>query len=456
MAELANPTPRTDDIAEKGPELEAMVQRILQLAQEMGATAADADVSLSAGLSVTARLGDVETLEYQRDRGVGVTVYFGKNKGSADSADFSDAALRETVAKACNIAKFTSADEHSGLADKDRMATDLFDLDLYHPWDISAEAAVDLAKEIEAAARDYDARIVNSDGASVTARRGIHVYGNSHGFVGSQLGSSSSISCSVLAQAPDDDAMTTDYWYSSARDFKELESATAVGEKAGKATVERLGARVIPTCECPVIFRADIARSLFGHFVSAVSGGSLYRKASFLLDSLGQPIFADHINIVERPHLPKAMASACFDGEGVATTNKDVVTNGVLNTYFLGSYSARQMGMETTGSAGGIRNLIVAPGDQDLAALLKQMGTGLLVTETMGHGVNGVTGDYSQGASGFWVENGQLAYPVHEITVAGNLAEMYQQIVAIGSDVDLRGNVRTGSVLIEKMMVAGE
>lgn len=455
MSELQTAEQHTDDIAEKRPELEAMVQRILDIAAEMGATAADAGVSLSAGLAVTARLGDIETLEYQRDRGVGVTVYFGKNKGSADSADFSDAALRETVAKACNIAKFTSPDEHSGLADKALMATDIIDLDLYHPWAISPAEAVELAKTVESAARDYDPRIVNSDGASVSARRGMHVYGNSHGFVASQLGSSASLSCSVVAQ-DEQDAMTTDYWYSSARDYRDLEAAVLVGQKAGQATVERLGARILPTCECPVIFRADIARSLFGAFISAVSGGSQYRKASFLQDALGQPIFADHINILERPHLPKAMASSCFDSEGVATTNKDVVTNGVLNTYFLGSYSARQMGLQTTGNAGGIKNLIVQSGDQDLPQLLQQMGTGLLVTETMGHGVNGVTGDYSQGAAGFWVENGELAYPVHEITIAGNLKEMYQQIVAMGNDVDTRGNVRTGSVLIEKMMVAGE
>ena len=435
-------------------ELEAMVKLVLDEAKTCGASAAEAGVSLEAGLSVTVRLGEVETLEYHRDRGVGVTVYFGQRKGSASTSDFAPQALRETVRAACDIARYTSEDDCAGLADAALMAKDIPDLDLCHPWAIDAAGGIELAQRCEAAARDADARITNSEGATLSSHQGLRVYGNSHGFVAGYPSSRHSLSCSVIAGR--DEHMQRDYWYDVARRHEDLDSAEHIGRLAAERTLRRLDGRKLGTRQVPVIFAAEIATGLFRSFVSAVRGSSLYRKSSFLLDHLGKPVFPDFVHIHEQPHLRGALGSAPFDSEGVATRARDLIAGGVLQGYVLDSYSARKLGMQTTGNAGGVHNLSVDPGGLDAEGLLREMGTGLLVTELMGQGVNLVTGDYSRGAAGFWIENGIVQYPVEEITIAGNLKDMFMNIVAIGSDVEHRGNYRTGSVLIERMKVAGE
>ncbi|MBC8028042.1 MAG: metalloprotease PmbA [Steroidobacteraceae bacterium] len=438
------------------PELESIVSESLKRAKELGATQAEADVSLQKGLTTTVRLGEVETVEYQRDRGMGVTVYFGQRKGSASTADLSPRAVAETVEKACDIARYTAADDCAGLADPEELARDIPDLDLDHPWALSPEDAVELARTCEAAGRVVDARITNSEGASVGSHRGVRVYGNSHGFLAGFPSTSHSVSCVLLAQTGDD--MQRDYWYSSARDARDLESSEAIGRKAGERAVQRLGARKLPTQKARVLYAPEVARGLIGHFLGAIRGSSQYRKSSFLLGASGQELFPSFLELRERPHIPKALGSSPFDGEGVATRDREIVKDGVLQGYVLGSYSARKLGLKTTGNAGGTHNLLVESktGGVEIGALMKQLGTGLLVTELMGQGVNGVTGDYSRGASGFWVENGAPVYPVHEITIAGNLKDMYKNIAAIGSDVDLRGGVRVGSILIGEMTIAGE
>jgi PmbA protein len=433
--------------------LEDIVQDLMAQAQQLGADQVEAGVSIDAGLSVTVRLGETETLEYNHDRGLGLTVYFDQCKGSASTADFSAESLASTVKAACDIARYTSKDEYSGLADADRLATDIPDLDLYHPWDISAEHAIELATETEDAARRVDPRIENSEGGTVFTNTGMRMKANSHGFMAGYKSSYHSLSCAVIGKQ--DEEMQRDFWSWSARDQTDLMSTAEVGRIAGERTVRRLGTQSLSTREVPVIYAADIAGSLFGHFISAVSGSSLYRKASFLLDHLGKPVFPGFMRLHEQPLLPKAMGSAPYDSEGVATCARDIVTDGVLQGYVLNSYAARRLGMQTTGNAGGVRNLTIEPGDKDLQALLGSMDTGLLVTELIGFGVNNVTGDYSRGAAGFWVEGGEIQYPVDEITVAGNLKDMFMNIVEVGNDVDLRGNTRTGSVLIEQMMVAG-
>lgn len=435
-------------------ELETLVRLVLDEAKACGATAAEAGVSLEAGLSVTVRLGEVETLEYHRDRGVGVTVYVGRRKGSASTSDFGPRALRETVRAACDIARYTSEDVCAGLADAALMATDIPDLDLCHPWGIDAAGGIEIARRCETAARDADARISNSEGATLSSHQGLRVYGNSHGFIAGYPSTRHSISCSVIAGR--DEHMQRDDWYTIARRYEELEAAERVGQRAAGRAVRRLDARCLSTRQVPVIFAADIATGLFRSFVGAVRGGALYRKSSFLLDHLGRQIFPDFVHIHEQPHLRGALGSAPFDGEGVATRARDLVSGGVLQGYVLDSYSARQLGMQTTGNAGGVHNLTVDSGPLDFDGLLREMGSGLLVTELMGQGVNMVTGDYSRGAAGFWVENGVIQYPVEEITIAGNLKDMFRAIVAIGSDIECRGNYRTGSVLIERMTVAGE
>ncbi|NIP73852.1 MAG: metalloprotease PmbA [Gammaproteobacteria bacterium] len=435
-------------------ELEALAREALREAHAQGASAAEAGVSFGAGLSVTVRLGEVETLEFNRDRGLGVTVYVGQRKGSANTSDWSRAAIKETVAAACTIARFTSEDECAGLADARLMASQVPDLDLFHPWALEAEAAIELARTCEEAARALDGRISNSEGGTVSAHQGISVYGNAHGFLGGYAGTRHAISCSVIGRQGE--SMQRDYWYTTARDAGELERAESVGRRAAERTVRRLGARRLTTRRAPVVFAAEIATGVLGHLVAAVRGGKLYRNASFLVDHLGRQIFPRHVHIVERPHLPKALGSAPFDGEGVVTRDRELVSEGVLRGYVLDSYSARKLGMETTGNAGGVHNLSIRPGRHDLAGLLRQMDTGLLVTEVMGHGVNYVTGDYSRGAAGFWVENGELQYPVEEITIAGNLHEMFMNLAEVGTDVDIRGTIRTGSLLIEDMMIAGE
>jgi PmbA protein len=435
-------------------DLEALVALAIDEAKNLGATEVEAGVSVDTGLSVTARLGEVETLEYQRDRGMGVTVYRGKRKGSASTADLSANAIRETVAKAFSIAGFTAEDACAGLPDPDTIARNPPDLDLCHPWSIEPDAARDMAVACEAAALQHDKRIGNSEGATLSTHHGLRVFGNSSGFLGGYASSLHSLSCVVLAQEKGE--MQRDYWYSTMRDWRELQEAQSIGKQAAMRALRRLNARKLATLTAPVLFVPELARGLFGHFLGAIRGGSQYRHASFLLNSAGTKIFPSWMRISERPHIPKALGSAPFDGEGVATQDRELIDNGILTGYVLSTYSARKLGLKTTGNAGGVHNLIVAPGQDDFDSLVRMMNRGLIVTELMGQGVNGVTGDYSRGAAGFWVENGEIAYPVHEITIAGNLKEMYERIVAIGNDVDLRGGIRTGSVLVERMTIAGE
>lgn len=434
--------------------LKHVVQQLLDEAKQQGATAAEAAFSVDNGLSVSARLGDVETIEYHCDQGIGVTVYFGQRKGSASTNDVSEDSLKETVKAACSIAKYASEDEYAGLPDVECLATDCPDLDLNHPWAIDAEQAITLAIECENAARNYHSAISNSEGASVNSHQGTRVFGNSLGFLQGYQSSRHSLSCSVLAGSGD--AMQRDYWYSVARDACHLESARQVGEKAAQRTLARVDARSLSTRQCPVLYSAEMASGLITSLLGAISGGSLYRKATFLLDSLDTQILPDFVRIHEQPLLKGALGSASYDAEGVATRARDIVSNGVLRSYVLSTYSARKLGMKTTGNAGGVHNLTVESGDRDFAAMLKLLDTGLLVTELMGQGVNRVTGDYSRGASGFWVENGEIQYPVQEITIAGNLKPMLRNLVAIGNDVDLRGNIRVGSILLEQMAIAGE
>jgi len=438
------------------PELERVVMQALETAKKSGASQAEADASLSKGLSVTVRLGEVETVEYQRDRGLGVTVYFGTRKGSASTADLGEDSVRETVAKACAIARYTALDDCAGLADPELLARDFPNLQLDFPWDITPDAAVVLARECEAAGLAVDTRLGNSEGASVGSQRGVRVYGNSHDFLAGDCASSHSLSCVLLAQAGED--MQRDYWYSSARDPEDLEDAASIGRHAAARAIARLGARRLPTGKASVLFAPEVARGFIGHFIGAIRGGAQYRKASFLLGAAGQQVFPSWVQMHERPRLSKAFASANWDGEGVRTQDRELVHDGVVDGYLLGSYSARKLGLRSTGNAGGLHNLLVDPsaGAPDLAALLRQMGKGLLVTELMGQGVNGVTGDYSRGATGFWVEGGELAYPVHEITIAGNLKELYRNVVAIGGDIDLRGGIRMGSLLVDGFTIAGE
>jgi len=447
-------TERSTELVTDGAALLALVELALAEARTLGASQAEAAISMDVGLSVSARLGEVETVEYQRDRGMGVTVYFGTRKGTASTADLSPGGLRDTVAKACSIARFTAEDPCAGLPDPQTLATEIPDLDLAHPWDVSPERACDLAIACEAAAMAVDRRITNSEGAGVSTHRGVRAYGNSHGFLASYPGTVHSISCSVLSA--EGEQMERDYWYSTARDWHELEAAESVGRRSGERAVRRLGARKLATTKLPVLYSPDMARGLIGHFLGAIRGGSQYRRSSFLLDAAGTPVFPDWFAISERPHLHKGLASAPFDHEGVATRDRELVEGGVLLGYVLSTYSARKLGLRTTGNAGGNHNIVVPGRGRDFEAMLALMDRGLLVTELMGQGVNAVTGDYSRGASGFWVENGKVAYPVHEVTVAGNLKQMYRHIVEVGSDVDLRGGVRIGSLLLEEMTIAGE
>lgn len=433
--------------------LSHLVSDILYEAKRQGASSAEAGLSMDQGLSVNVRLGEVETIEHHRSQGLGVTVYFGQRKGSASSTDFSSQAVKETVAAACRIAQHAAEDEYAGLPEAELLATEFPDLDLYHPWNLEVGAAIELAKSCEDVARGHHPDISNSEGASLNTYQGLRVAGNSLGFLHGYPSSRHSLSCSVIAGTGDN--MQRDDWWTVARDAKDLESAAAVGRKAAERTVRRMGARALGTRQCPVIFVAEVAGGLIGHFIGAIRGGNLYRKSSFLLNSLGKQVFPAFVHIHEQPHLRKALGSAPYDGEGVVTRPHDLIRNGVLESYVLSSYSARKLGMKTTGNAGGVHNLIVEPGNLDLPGLCQAMGTGLLVTELMGQGVNILTGDYSRGAAGFWVENGEILYPVEEITIAGNLREMYQNILGVGNDVDLRGNTRSGSILIDSMTLAG-
>jgi len=435
-------------------QLREAVQLALAEADTKGASAAEAAASLSQGLMVNVRKGELETVEHTRDHGLVVSVYFGQRTGSASTSDYSAAAVQETVQAACSIAKFTEEDACHGLADPERLAKNPVDLDLYHPWRPTVDDARDLALECESKALSTDERITNSEGASVDTHEGCEVYGNSHGFLGHTRKSRQGISCSVIGG--ENETMQRDYWYSAARRFSELDSAIEVGEKTATRTLRRLDARRVPTCQVPVIYEAPIASSLLSHFISAISGGALYRKASFLLDHLGEQIFPDFVRIHEQPMLMGAMGSTAFDSEGVATQARDIVRDGILQGYVLGSYSARRLQMETTGNAGGVHNLTIDPGDQTLEEMIKSVEKGFLVTELIGFGINSVTGDYSRGASGLWIENGEIAYPVEEVTVAGNLKDIFRNIGSVGSDIDVRRSTRCGSVLVDGLTIAGE
>ncbi len=434
-------------------ELESLVALALDEAKRLGADQAEVSASRDEGLSATARLGEVESLEYTNDRGIGITVYKARRKGNASTSDLSPHAVREAVAKAVSIANLTARDEFAGLADADRMCREIRDLELDHPWDIDADRAIAMAIESEAAGLGRDERVSNSEGATVSTNRGTRTYGNTHGFLGSYTNTSHSISCVLLAEA--DGVMQRDYHYAAARCADDMESAAQVGRLAGEKTVARLGARKLATTRAPVLYVPELARGFIGHAMSAIAGGAQYRKASFLLDAAGETIFPDFVSVLERPHLSRGMASRSYDSEGVATYDRDIVANGELQGYILSSYSARRLGLETTANAGGAQNLVVPGGGKDRDALIAEMGTGLVVTELIGQGVNAVTGDYSRGAVGFWVERGEIAYPVHEVTVAGNLRELYRRIAAIGDDQDLRGGIRCGSILVEEMTIAG-
>lgn len=434
--------------------LQQLARDVLDHARGKGATACEVDVSEGFGQSVTVRCGEVETIEYNRDKGIGVTIYAGQRKGYASTSDFSPQALRDTVEAALNIARFTAEDDCAGLADAALLARDVPDLDLYHPWDLPVEGAIDLARRSEQAAFDTSARISNSEGATVSSQEAQFVAANSLGFMGGYPTSRHYIACSVIAG--EQDAMQRDDWYTTCRHAGEMEPAESVGRKAAERAVARLGGRRVKTEDVPVIFEAPLAAGLLGSLVHAASGGALYRKASFLLDQLGKPIFPDFINVSERCAIPRALGSSPFDNDGVATKDREVVAGGVLQGYFLSAYTARKLGMQTTGNAGGSHNLIIQPGEHDPAGLMKLMGRGLLVTEMLGQGVNYVTGDYSRGAAGFWIENGEIAYPVEEITIAGNMRDMFRGIVSVGRDVQVRGSKQTGSILLNRMTVAGE
>jgi len=442
-----------DDSLQRLEQLADISQRLLERAKAMGASQAEVSCSDERGLDVNVRLGEVETVESTRDRGIAVTVYFGQRKGSASTADLQDASLESTVAQACAIARHTEDDAAAGLAEAALMAREFPDLDGWHPWNLGADQALDLALACEAAGREADGRISNSDGASAATSQSLSVYANSHGFIGRERSSHHSVGCALIAGQGD--GMQRDGWYSSALAREDLESAAAIGRRAAERTVARLQPRSMATAQMPVLYSPEVARSLIGSLLGAVSGGALYRRASFLLDSVGTRLFPDWFQVEELPLLRRGLRSSAFDGDGVATRNAALITDGVLQRYILGSYSARKLGLTTTGNAGGVHNLKVAANAGDLSSIARQMGEGLLVTELMGQGVNGVTGDYSRGAGGFRVENGEISYPVDGITIAGNLKDMFASIEAVGSDVDRRSHVQVGSILVGRMTVAG-
>lgn len=449
---MSNDITKSPTIAEV-TRLGDLAAEVLRLAAERGASQAEVSISEDTGLSVNVRMGEVETVERTRDRGVSVTVYFGQRKASASTADLQPASLLATVEQACAIARFTESDPAAGLADPALMAKEFADFDQWHPWQLDADQAIALALSAEARGRSADPRISNSDGAAVNTGQSIATYANSHGFSGFERSTSHSISCSLIAGR--DDGMQRDYWYSTALNADDLESAASIGRRAAERTVARLDPRPIRTGEFPVLFSPEMARSLVGHLLGAVSGGALYRRASFLLDSVGTRLFPDWLSIEEDPFIARGFRSSSFDAEGVATRRQDLVRDGVLTRYVLGSYSARKLGLQTTANAGGVHNLHVTPNAVDCASLVSDMGSGLLVTELMGQGVNTITGDYSRGAAGFWVEGGEIRHAVDEITIAGNLREMFQSIQAVGADVDNRSHVLVGSVLVGRMTVAG-
>ena len=427
----------------------------LEFARAKGASDAEVEVSAAVGQSVTVRRGEVETVEYNRDKGLGITVFFGQRRGNASTSDLSPEAVERSVEAACAIARHTSLDEAAGLPDAARLYRgEAPDLDLFHPWGLTVEEAIEIAKRTEAAALAVDKRITNSEGGTVSAYDTDFILANTRGFLAGFPNSKASISCSVVAE--DAEGMQRDYWYATHRDPQRLATPESVGRMAGERTVRRLGGRRLSTIEAPVLFEANVAGSLIGHFVSAASGSSLYRRSSFLLDRLGTPVFAPLVELVEDPHRPGELASGYYDAEGVTTAPRRVVEGGVLQGWFLSTYSARKLGLETTGNAGGNHNLLLTPGEHDLDGLVKLMGRGLLVTELMGQGVNPVTGDYSRGASGFWVEGGEIQFPVEEVTIAGNLLDLFRGIAAVGRDILIRGSKQNGSILVERMTIAGD
>lgn len=425
----------------------------IETAQKAGATA-EVGVTKVSGLSVSTRLQEIENVEFTNDGALGISVYLGQQKGNASTSDLSEEAIKNTVEAALAIAKYTSPDDCTGLADKELMAFEAPDLALYHGASVDVEQATKLALEAEKSALEYDAKIVNSNGASFNSHTGVRVYGNTHGMLQSYLSSRYSLSCSVIGGELDQ--LESDYEYTVSREFDALSSADWVGQNCAKKVIARLNPQKLTTREVPVIFLNDVATGLISHLTGAISGGSLYRKSSFLLDHLGKQVLPDWFQISERPHLLKRLASTPFDSEGVRTQDLEIIQDGVLQTYLLTSYSGRKMGMQSTGHAGGIHNWLVKPNLKGgLTALLRQMGTGLLVTDVMGQGVNIVTGDYSRGAAGFWVENGEIQYPVAEITIAGQLQDMLKNIVAVADDVEHRSNIQTGSILLDKMKISG-
>ena len=434
--------------------LQQLAEDVLKHARDKGATACEVDVSEGFGQSVGVRCDEVETIEFNRDKGIGITIYAGQRKGYASTSDFSPQALRETVEAALDIARFTAEDDCAGLADAALMAKECPELDLYHPWALTVEDAIAVARRCEQAAFDASPLVTNSEGASVSTQQAHFVSANSLGFMGGYPTSRHYISCSVIAG--EQDAMQRDDWYTTRRCADELDDPALVGRIAGERAIARLGGRKVKTGEFPVLFEAPLAGGLLGSLVHAASGGALYRKSSFLLDQLGKRVMPDFVNISERPLIKRGLGSAAFDSDGVATRDREVVSGGILQGYFLSTYTARKLGMQTTANAGGSHNLIIEPGALDFAGLLALMGRGLLVTELLGQGINYVTGDYSRGAAGYWVENGKIAYPVEEITIAGNLKSMLAGIVAVGNDVQIRGSKQTGSILIDRMTVAGE
>lgn len=434
-------------------ELRQAVSFAVELATKSGASAEVAVTKVS-GLSVSTRLQEIENVEFTNDGALGISVYMGQQKGNASTSDLSEGAIRNAVEAALAIAKYTSPDECTGLADKDLMAFEAPDLELYHAADVDVDKATELALQAEKAALEADERIINSNGASFNSHTGVKVYGNSHGMLQSYLSSRYSLSCSVIGGV--EDALENDYEYTISREFDKLQSPIWVGENCAKKVVSRLNPQKLSTREVPVIFLNDVATGLISHFAAAISGGSLYRKSSFLLDHLGKHVLPDWFNISEKPHLLGRLASTPFDSEGVRTQDREIVEDGILQTYLVTSYSGKKLGMPSTGHAGGIHNWLVKPNlAGGLTALLREMGTGLLVTDVMGQGVNIVTGDYSRGASGFWVENGEIQYPVAEITIAGQLQDMLKNMVAVADDIEHRSNIQTGSILLDKMKISG-
>lgn len=451
---MTNPEHKATTKAVDAEQFKQQVKAILAEAERQGASAAAVNLGVSQGLSVEVRMGGVETLEFHHNQGVSLTVYVGQRTGSASSTDTSPNSIRETVAAALAIAKHTGEDEANGLAPKELLAQadQLPELDLYHPWELNPKDAIALAERVEAAGRQ-DPRIVNSDGATVTSGFSLRAYGNTEGFVAAYPSSSHGMSCSLVAEA--DGQMQRDYYYHTHRVPNRLMSPEAIGEMAAERTLARLGAQKPTTGRWPVIFQAEVARGLLGHFINAISGGSLYRKSSFLLDRIGTQVFPEWMNLAEYPHLKQGPSSAPFDSDGLPTREQFFVENGVLSRYALGLYSSRRLGLTPTGNGGGVRNLILPAGEKSLAQLCEQMGTGILVTELMGQGVNIVTGDYSRGAAGYWVENGVITHPLDEFTIAANLSEMLMGIQAVGNDVDHRGGIQTGSLLLSPLTVAG-